>query len=85
MPLNDNRSFNFARSARWTHRLNLLVLALLCGATAGCTKREKVLDIQTPAGSVEVNQTTSPSGAKGIEIDTSENSRIEIDATQKKD
>lgn len=85
MPLNDNRSFNFDRPTRRTHRRHLLVLALLCGATAGCMQRENVLDIQTPAGSVEVNKTTSPSGAKGIEIDTSGNSRIEIDATQKKD
>ena len=65
--------------------LSLTAAAVLLGTASGCVRREKVLDIQTPAGSVEVNKTTSPSGAKGIEIDTSGNNRIEIDATQRKD
>jgi uncharacterized lipoprotein YajG len=38
----------------WVSAAAFLSMALAAALLAGCTKREKVLDVETPAGSVEV-------------------------------
>ncbi len=49
---------------------------LACGFTcialglfAGCETREKMIDIQTPSGSVEVDKVTSPDGEMRVDVD----------------
>jgi len=38
----------------WVSAAAFISMALAAALMSGCTKREKVVDIQTPAGSVEV-------------------------------
>jgi len=40
----------------WVSAAAFLSMALAAALLAGCTKREKVLDVETPGGSVEVYQ-----------------------------
>ncbi len=48
--------------------LMLLALALSL-ALVGCERRERVVDIDTPAGSIEVDKTTHLDGTKSIEVE----------------
>ena len=41
-------------SVGWASVAAFVSMALAAALMAGCTKREKVVDIETPAGSVEV-------------------------------
>lgn len=41
-------------TAGWLTTAAFVAMALAAILTSGCTKREKVVDIKTPAGSVEV-------------------------------
>jgi hypothetical protein len=60
-PMCDSR--NFYRS--------LMVLTMLCGSLsgfAGCNQKEKVIDIETPAGEIEVER-TKDTGKIDINVD----------------
>lgn len=55
------------------HRLSIQVAALtllfMTTLTAtGCDNKEKVLDVETPGGSIEIERDKS-SGAVGVEVD----------------
>ncbi|WP_437223567.1 hypothetical protein SH661x_003267 [Planctomicrobium sp. SH661] len=50
--------------------INGSLLAMLAAAVGGCAKREKVLDVKTPGGSVEVEKSTYPNGDVEIKVDT---------------
>lgn len=41
-------------AVRWFSAAAFVSMALAAALMAGCTKQEKVLDVQTPGGSVEV-------------------------------
>lgn len=45
----------------------LLILALI-GFTSGCETKEKILDVETPAGDVEVERDTS-TGDVDVEVE----------------
>ena len=64
--------------------VGLVTLASVLSAVSGCEKKEKVMEIQTPGFNLEVNKTTSPTGEKGVEVQTNRGDKIEIDATNKK-
>jgi len=42
--------------------------ALSIGSFAGCETKEKIIDVETPAGNIEVHETTD-SGAIEVEAD----------------
>lgn len=44
------------------------ILALLAMAVGGCAKHEKVLEINTPGGSVEVEKTTHMNGDVDLKV-----------------
>ena len=41
-------------AAGWLSAAAFVSMALAAARMAGCTKREKVLDVETPAGNIEV-------------------------------
>lgn len=45
----------YAMNFKFIHRIVLASAALVLG-TAGCQKKEKVLDVKTPAGDIEVER-----------------------------
>lgn len=50
-------------------------------ALSGCERKERVLDVKTPAGDVQIDKTVKPNGdttgvevkAPGVEVNTKEN------------
>ena len=55
------------RRARWARTLMAAGLLGLVSLTAGCERKEKVLDIETPEGSIEVERSRDTGE---IEIET---------------
>ena len=54
--------------------LLVLPVALAALAFAGCERRERVVDIQTPAGNVQVDKVERmDNGADRVEVDVNEN------------
>ncbi len=54
------------------YRNVLVVCSLVCfTAVMGCETKEKIVDIETPAGTIEVNETTD-SGAIEVNVDDKE-------------
>lgn len=46
----------------------LLLILLACSLSAGCERKEKVLDIETPAGEIEIERTPA-TDAIDIDVD----------------
>ena len=69
---------------KWLSGASLVSIVTVMTAVSGCEKKEKVMEIQTPGFNLEVNKTTSPTGEKGVEMQTNRGDKIEIDATNKK-
>jgi len=67
--LNYSRHESDVIAARTFGTVALMTLALGM-AMLGCEKRERVLDVKTPAGGVEIDKTTNPDGSKSLEIQT---------------
>ncbi len=57
---------------KWDSRIrSLMILTVLCGslsAFAGCNRKEKVIDIETPAGDIEVER-SKDTGKIDINVD----------------
>jgi len=50
------------------HAFAIMLLAFTTGSLAGCERKEKVLDVETPAGELEIERDKS-SGSVGVEIE----------------
>lgn len=53
------------------HTIALMLLSFSACALTGCEKKEKVLDVETPAGEVEINR-DKDSGSVGVEVKKNE-------------
>lgn len=52
----------------WIHVSALMLLFSAAFITAGCDNKEKILDVETPGGQIEIERDRN-SGAVGVEVD----------------
>lgn len=52
------------------HLLALLCLVLIAMAVAGCAKREKVIEVDAPGTSIDVERVTKPDGDVDLKIES---------------
>lgn len=55
------------------------------GFLIGCERTEKVVEVQTPGGGIEVNKKTTTSLPTGVDIKPTQKTTIEVETTKHKD
>jgi hypothetical protein len=73
--MNAMQSNPFFNAAQWAvvelsrHILVLLTVALITLAVTGCAKREKVVEVNAPGTSINVERVTQPDGDVDLKVD----------------
>jgi len=66
-------------------RAAVLTSIALMGLTVGCERSEKIVEVQTPAGGMEVKKTTTTSIPTGVDLKPTQETKIEVETTRKVD